>query len=209
MNVSPSPSLSLTRRCLELVRCYEDVDPGQKGGEGPLSQQLHLHINKEVLGLTHLSLKVDGTCKAVELPCAEVAFLVAPCNADDDLVSRVGGGGADAEDLGRDDYVGLEAELVVGDPQRRALAVQGAGTAGSLTAPARHSHTRMPQLDYLVAQRDGNELDPNNLHISFTLKTHNRLKMLKDTTLWSESHTFEMKTKPVSLRLPFTSEGVM
>lgn len=65
-----------------------------------------------------------------------MTLLVALGDADGDVVTGVGGGGADSEDLGGDDDVGLEAQLVVGDPHRGVLAVQGVGgTADPLTAP--------------------------------------------------------------------------
>lgn len=80
-----------------------------------MAQQLHLHVDEEVPWFSHLTMQVHGTCKAVELPCAEVAFFVSPRDADDDVVTRVGGRGADAEDLSRDNDVGLEAQLVVSD----------------------------------------------------------------------------------------------
>lgn len=63
----------------------------------------------------HLAVQVDGTREAVELPCAEVAFFVSSGDADDDVVTRVGGRGSYTEDLSGDDDVGLEAHLVVCD----------------------------------------------------------------------------------------------
>lgn len=82
-----------------------------------------------------MPLQVDGAHEAVKLPGAEVTLLVALGDADDDLVARVGRRGPDAEDLGWDDDVGLEAELVVRDPHRSVLTVQRvAGAAGPLTA---------------------------------------------------------------------------
>lgn len=65
----------------------EDIDPGQEGGEAPLPQQFHLHIDEEVLGLTHLSLQVHSPRKAVELARAEVALFVALDDADDNVVA--------------------------------------------------------------------------------------------------------------------------
>lgn len=44
-------------------------------------------------------------------------------DGDSNVVSPVGGRGANPEDLSGDDNVGLEAQLVVGDSQRRGLAV--------------------------------------------------------------------------------------
>lgn len=117
-----SPSLRLCG-ALHGGGCDEDVDPGQERGERPLPQQSHLHIYKEVFGLAYLPLQVDGACEAVQLPRGEVALLVALGDADDDVVAGVGGGRANPEDLGRDDDVGLEAELVVRDPQRGVLAI--------------------------------------------------------------------------------------
>lgn len=116
----------------------EDVDPGEEGGEGALAQQLHLHVDEEVLGLAHLPLQVDGPHEAAELPGAEVALVVAAHHADEDVIAGVGRRRADAEDLSGSDDVGLEAELVVGDAQRRVEAVQGVGgAAGPLAPPAR------------------------------------------------------------------------
>lgn len=113
----------------------KDVNPGKEGGERPLSQQLHLHVDQEVSGLVDLSLQVDGSREAVEFPGAEITLLVALYDADDDLIAGVGGRRADPEDLcGRDD-VGLEAEMVIGDADRRALTVKGvSGTADPLAA---------------------------------------------------------------------------
>ena len=79
-------------------------------------------------------MQVHSTCVGVQLPGAEVVFLVALCDADDNVVSGVGRGGSDAEDLSRDDNVGLEAEVVVGDSLGRVLTLQVAGTADPLTA---------------------------------------------------------------------------
>lgn len=82
-------------------------------------------------------MQVHGTRVGIKLPGAEVVFLVSLRDADDNVVSGVGGGGSDAEDLSRDDNVGLEAEVVVGDSQRRVLTLQIVGTADPLTAPTR------------------------------------------------------------------------
>lgn len=101
----------------------EDIDPGDKRSEGSLPQELHLHVYEEVFGLAHLSLQVDCACEAVQLARAEVALLVAPSDADDDVVAGVGGGRPNAKNLGRDDNVGLEAELVVRDSHRGVLTV--------------------------------------------------------------------------------------
>lgn len=122
----------------------EDVDPGEEAGEGALAQQPHLHVDEEVLGLPHLPLQVDGPRVAVELPGAEVALVVAPKDAHEDVIARVGRRRPDAEDLSGGDDVGLEAELVVADAQRRVEAVQGVGgAAGPLAAPARTSRREM------------------------------------------------------------------
>lgn len=108
--------------CLFLVLhgagCDKDIDPGEERGERPLPQQLHLHVYQEVFGLRDLPLQVDGACETVQLPGAEVALLVALDDADDNLISRVGRGWSDSEDLGGNDDVGLEAELVVRDAGR-------------------------------------------------------------------------------------------
>lgn len=131
----PVPSPACLSVVLHCAGCDEDIDPGQEGGESSLPQQLHLHVDQEVFGLADLPLQVDGAGEAVELPGAEVAFLVAFDDAEDDLISRVGGRRADPEDLGRSDDVGLKAELVVGDADGRVVAVQGvAGTAAAFTA---------------------------------------------------------------------------
>lgn len=103
--------------------CNKDVDPGEERGERPLPQQLHLHVYQEVSGLADLPLQVDGAREAVELPGAKVAVFVASDDADDDMVAGVGGGRSDSEDLGGNDDVGLEAELVVRDADRGGLTV--------------------------------------------------------------------------------------
>lgn len=82
-------------------------------------------------------MQVHGARVRVELPGAEVVLLVALRDGHDDVVPRVRGRGSNPEDLSRDDDVGLEAEVVVGDPQRRVLAVQVVGAADPLTASAR------------------------------------------------------------------------
>lgn len=97
------------------VCCDEHVDAGQESCESSLTQQLHFHVNEEVPRLSHLPLQVHCACEAVKLPCAEVAILISSQDADDDVVTRVGGRGSDAEDLSWDDDVGLEAQLVVCD----------------------------------------------------------------------------------------------
>ena len=100
-----------------------------------MSPQLHLHIDQEVLRLTHLLVQVHRSSVGVQLPRAKVVLLVALGDADDDVVSGVGGGGAYTEDLGGDEDVGLEAQVVVGDPQRGVLTVQVVGAVPPLTAP--------------------------------------------------------------------------
>lgn len=82
-------------------------------------------------------MQVHGARVGVQLPGAEVVLLVPLRDADDDVVPRVGRGRSDAEDLGGDDDVGLEAEVVVGDSQRSVLTVQVVGTADPLTATTR------------------------------------------------------------------------
>lgn len=116
----------------------EDVDSRHEGGEGPLSQELHLHVYEEVSGLADLPLQVHGPRERVELAGAEVVLLVAAGDADDDVVAGVRGRGPDAEDLGRDDDVGLKAQLVVGDSQRRVLAVQEVRACYALAASGKH-----------------------------------------------------------------------
>lgn len=115
--------VSVTMCPLHSAGCDEDVDPGQEGGEHPLPQQLHLYVYLEVFGLTDLSLQVDCAREAVELTGAEVTFLVTLRDADDDVVAGVGGRRSDSEDLGWNNDVGLETELVVGDPGGRVLTV--------------------------------------------------------------------------------------
>lgn len=83
-------------------------------------------------------MQVHSTRVGIQLPGAEVVFLVSLRDADDNVVSRVGRGGSDAEDLCRDDNVGLEAEVVVGDSQRGVLTLQIVGTADPLTARVGH-----------------------------------------------------------------------
>lgn len=117
----------------------EDIDPGEERGDCPLSQQLHLHIYQEVFGLADLFLQVYGAREAVHLSGAEVALLVAFGDADDDVVAGVSRGRSDPEDLGGDDDVGLEAELVVRDADGGLLAVGGStGADVPLAAGVRH-----------------------------------------------------------------------
>lgn len=123
--------------CLMLnsAGCDENIDPGDKRGEGSLPQELHLHIYQEVFGLADLSLQVHCAREAVQLAGAEVALLVTLSDADNNVVASVSGGRSNPEDLGWDDNVGLKAELVVRDSHRGVLTVQGVdGTAGPLTA---------------------------------------------------------------------------
>lgn len=70
-----------------------------------------------------MSLQVDGTRETVQPPGAEVALLIALNDADDDVIARVGRGWSNSEDLGRNDDVGLEAELVVRDADGGVLTV--------------------------------------------------------------------------------------
>lgn len=122
---------------LHSAGCDKYIYPGQERGERPLSQQLHLHIYLEVFGLEDLSLQVDSSGIAVELTRAEVALFIAFCDADDNLVTGVRRGRSDPEDLCWNDDVGLEAELVVGDPHGGVLTLQGVtGTVGPVTASA-------------------------------------------------------------------------
>ena len=126
--------------------CDEDVDPGQERSDGPLPQQLHLHLYEEVFGLTDFPLKIDGTCEAVQLAGAEVALFISLSDADRNIVTRVDGGWSDTEDLSRNDDVGLEAELVVSDPHRRILTIHGvSGTCDPLTPPKKR-----PEEKYLI-----------------------------------------------------------
>lgn len=116
--------------------CDEDVDPGEERGERPLPQELHLHVNQEISGLADLSLEVDGAGEAAHLAGVEVTLLVAFGDADGDVVAGVGGGRSYSEDLGRDDAVGLEAELMVRDADGQVLTVEGVhGTRRPFTAP--------------------------------------------------------------------------
>ncbi len=82
--------------CFSLVLhsagCDKDIHSGEERGEYPLPQQFHLHIYQEVFGLTDLSLQVDCAREAVQLPGAEVALLIAPDDADDNVIAREGRG---------------------------------------------------------------------------------------------------------------------
>lgn len=120
---SPAPLSACLFLVLHGAGCDKDIDPGKERGERPLPQQLHLHVYQEVFGLGDLSLQVDSACETVQLPGAEVALLVALDDADDDLISGVGWRRSDSEDLGGNDDVGLEAELVVRNAGRRVLTV--------------------------------------------------------------------------------------
>lgn len=108
-----------------------------ESGKRPLSPKLHLHVDKEVPWTFNLSMQVHSTRVGIQLPGAEVVLLISLCDADYNVVSRVCRGGSNAEDLSRDDDVGLEAEVVVGDSQWRALTLQVVRTADPLTAPTR------------------------------------------------------------------------
>lgn len=120
---------------LERAGCDEDIDLGLESGKRPLSPKLHLHVNKEISWTLDLPVQVHGARVGVQLPGAEVVFLIPLRDGDDDIVPGVGRGGSDAEDLSGDDDVGLEAEVVVGDSQGRVLTLQVVGTADPLTAP--------------------------------------------------------------------------
>lgn len=168
--------------------CDEDVDPGEEGGDGALAQQLHLHVDEEVLGLAHLPLQVDGPHVAAELPGAEVGLVVAPHHAYEDVVAGVGRRRPDAEDLSRGDDVGLEAELVVGDAQRRVEAVQGVGgAAGPLAPPAGGAMD-----DSVYSQDNGNHWVYIYLNLSLLIdeihcRKHFRLLMIHSVCFKNEN----------------------
>lgn len=82
-------------------------------------------------------MQVHSTRVGIQLPGAEVVVLISFRDGDNNIVSRVCRGGSNAKDLSGDDDVGLEAEVVVGDSQRRVLTLQVVGTADPLTAPTR------------------------------------------------------------------------
>lgn len=124
---------------LEDVSCDEDIDPGEEGGEGTLPPQLHLHVDEEVPRVLDGPVQVDGAGVGIEFSCAEEAVLIPLGDAEDDVVSSVGRGGAYAEDLGGDDYVGLEAQLVVGYPHWCVLALHKVCAADALAACVRDS----------------------------------------------------------------------
>lgn len=128
--------------CLEGRSRDEDVDAGEERSEGALAPQLHFHVNEEVLRLAHLAVQVDGARVGVELARAEVVPFVAPRDADDDVVSGVGRRWPDTEDLCRYDGVCLEAQLVVGDPQRRVLALDEVGATDPLTPSVTEQNMR-------------------------------------------------------------------
>lgn len=133
---------------------YEDVDPGQEGGERPLPQEPHLHVYQEVFGLVDFSLQVDGACEAVQLAGAEVALFIALYDADDDVITRVGGGRSDPENLSWNDDVVLEAELIVGDPHGRVLTVQGVRrTTDPLAAPEKEPEGRREDKEECIWRR--------------------------------------------------------
>lgn len=150
-------------RALEGAAGDEDVDPGLEGGERSLPPQLHLGGDEEIPLTVDLPVQVHGARVRVELPGAEVVLLVALRDGHDDVVPRVGGGGSDPEDLGGDDDVGLEAEVVVGDPQRRVLAVQVVGAAHPLAASARRWGRR--------GTSEGNFI--HFIHLQFCLRLFN------------------------------------
>lgn len=80
-----------------------------ESGEHPLSPKLHLYIKQEICGTFNLLVQVQSTRVGVQLSDAEVVFLISLCDADDDVVSGVRWRGSDAEDLSRNDDVGLKA----------------------------------------------------------------------------------------------------
>lgn len=65
----------------------EDVDTCEEGGEGALAQELHLHIDEEVPWALDLPLQVHRPSEAVEAAGAEVALLIPPRDADDDVIA--------------------------------------------------------------------------------------------------------------------------
>lgn len=69
------------------VSCDEDVDAGEECGDGALAQQLHLHIDEEVMWAMKLPLQVHSSGKAIEPACAKVTFFVATRDANDDAVT--------------------------------------------------------------------------------------------------------------------------
>lgn len=101
----------------------------------------------------NLPLQVHGARVGVQFPGAEVGSFVAVRDGHDNVVPGVGGGGADAENLSRDDDVGLEAEVVVGDSHWRVLTLQGVGTADPLTAPTSKTPTRRFEKAYTVLKK--------------------------------------------------------
>lgn len=121
-------------RTLEGASGDEDVDTGLEGGECSLPPELHLGRDEEIPWTLDLPVKVHSARVRVELPGAEVVLLIALRDGHNDVVPRVCRRGSDSEDLSRNDDVGLEAEVVVGDPQRRVLAVQVVGATDPLAA---------------------------------------------------------------------------
>lgn len=100
------------------------MDVSEEGGQGPLSPELHLHVQQEVPGHGRPALDVDGASVGVEFARAEVSILVAGGDGDADVVPGERRRRAHAEDQGRDQDVGLEAQMVEGDPSGRGLAGQ-------------------------------------------------------------------------------------
>lgn len=90
-------------------------------------------------------MQVDSARVGVELACAEVVLFVAARNADDDVVSGIGWRWSNTEDLCWDDGVCLEAQVVVGDPQRRVLALNKVRTADPLTPSVTVQNMRLLQ----------------------------------------------------------------
>lgn len=119
----PVPLLVPVFTPLHDTRSDKDINPGKERGECSLPQQLHLHIYQEIFGFADLSLQIDSACETVQLPGAEVALFVALDDADEDVITGIGGGWSDSEYLGRGNDVGLEAELVVRDADRGILTV--------------------------------------------------------------------------------------
>lgn len=119
---------------LEWAGCDKDIDPGVERSKRPLSPKFHLYIDQEIPRTLHLSMQVHSARVGVQLAGAEVVLLISLRDGDDDVVSGVGGGRSDAKDLRRDDDVGLEAEVVVGDSQRRVLTLEVIGAGDPFAA---------------------------------------------------------------------------
>lgn len=87
----------------------------------------------------NLAVQVHGTRVGIQLSGAEVVVFISLGDADDNVVPGVSRGRSNTEDLGRNDDVGLEAEVVVGDSQRRGLTLQVVRTADPLAAATRET----------------------------------------------------------------------